>query len=360
MRMETNETRDEFFKISLSEGHHNAKYSVMQIALMILSCIRGKESFEEGAKAPSAQTLRDRLLLDSEWLAYFHDCMWGLAKQFVGLLRHARWYISIDDTLVPFFGNRKKLNAMLVAQGLGRLVLGYSAKTPGATGSFGFLVVSLCCWRIRLPVAVWPVVEGMHREPLLEPLLQRLLALAPRAFVLADRGFAYTQFFLMLERLKASYIVRLPLHSKKLKRKIAYGMTRLQYWMVDRKVHEKVLLAVRVTIDSKGEQYVFATSEADATARALLTAYSQRWDIENLFKDSSRVLLPTSSRNPRMRLYCVVLSLFLFALWQTSRFRQAIPRALSLRSFVKRILSELCEALACILSHAGTLILQPP
>lgn len=360
MGMDTNEMRNEFFKISLSEGHHNAIYSVMQIALMILSCVRGKESFEEGAKAPSAQTLRDRLLLDSEWLAYFHDCMWRLAKQLVRLLRHARWYISIDETPVPFFGNRKKLNAELVAKGLGKLIHGYRADTPGATGSFSFLVISLCCSKIRLPVAIKIVRVGEAYEPWLEPILQRLLALVPRAIALADRGFAYTQFFLVLERLKAHYIVRLPLHSKRVKRKLDRGMTRLQYWMTDRQTREKVLLTVRVALDSEGQQYVFATSEASTKEQTLLTQYGQRWDIENLFKDSNRVLLPTSSRNPLMRLYCIVLSFFLFALWQVSRFRQLIPRTLSLRSFVKCILAALCESLHCLISQLGIIVHQPP
>lgn len=348
--------RNEFFKISLSAGHHNAKYSVMQIALMILACIRGKESFEEGAKAPSAQTLRDRLVLDSEWLAYFHDCMWRLAEQLVRLLRRAQWRISIDETYEPFFGNRKKLNALLVAQGLGMLVLGYRADTPGATGSFGFLVVSLCCCKIKLPIAIWPIREGEPYEPWLEPLLQRLLKLVPRAIVLADRGFAYTQFFLMLERLEARFVVRLPLHSKKVHNKIERGQRYLQYWMTDSTTHERVLLTVRVVYNGKGQRYVFVTSEEKALLCTVLTWYGQRWDIENLFKDSNRVMLPTSSRNPRMRLYCIVLSFFLYTLWQAGRLRRMLPEGISLRSFVKRIISALGDLLGCAVSALGKLL----
>ena len=140
-----------FFNKSISAGHHNTKYNWLQIGLMILSCIRSKESFEEGAREPSPQTIRDRLCLMGDWLSYFHSCMWKLATTMLKRLSRFRWYISIDETYVPFFGKRKKLNEELMTKGLGKLVHGYKAKTPGATGSFCFLVVSLCCCRIRIP-----------------------------------------------------------------------------------------------------------------------------------------------------------------------------------------------------------------
>ena len=356
--MNTNEMRDEFFKISLSQGHHNAKYTVMQLALMILSCIRGKESIEEGTKAPSAQTLRDRLLLDSEWLAYFHDCMWHLAEHLVRLLRRVQWRISIDETYEPFFGDRKKLNALLVAQGLGKLVFGYRAKTPGATGSFGFLVVSLCCCRVKLPIAIWPIPEGEPYEPWLELVLKRLLELVPGAIVLADRGFAHTRFFLMLERLGARYVVRLQVHSNTIKRKIGRNQRRFSYWMTERKTGEKALLTVRVVYDSRGQCYVLATSEDKALLVTLLAWYGQRWDIENIFKDADRVLLPTSSRNPAMRLYCAVLSFFLSALWQVGRLTRMLPKGISLRGFVKRIITALGDLLCCAVSAVGQLLLR--
>lgn len=262
--------------------------------------------------------------------------MWCLAERSVRLLRHVQWRISIDETYVPFFGNRKKLNDQLVMLGLGKLVLGYTNDVPGATGSFGFLVVSLCCGCVRLPLAILALREGEVYEPWLEPLLQRLLALAPRAIVLADRGFAYTQFFLMLERLKAHFVVRLPLHSKILQRKIARGQRRMQYWMTDSTTKEKVLLTVRIMLDAQKRVYVLVTSEQNARAGTLFAWYRQRWDIENIFKDANRVLLPTSSRNPLMRLFCVTLSFFLFALWQAER--RLHGGSLSLRTFVKRLL----------------------
>jgi len=360
MNLDIDDMRNTFFKISLSAGYHNAKYSVMQIMLMILACIRGKESFEEGAKAPSAQTLRDRLVLNSEWLAHFHDCMWHLAEHLVQLLRRVQWRISIDETHVPFFGHREKLNALLAAKGPGRLVLGYRARTPGATGSFGFLVVSLCCCKIRLPIAIWPIREGQPYEPWVEQILQRLLALVPRAIVLADRGFGYTQFFLMLERLEARYVVRLAVHSNTIKKKIERNQRRFAYWMTDRKTGEKAFLIVRVVCDSQGQRYVLATSEEQALLPTLLTWYGQRWDIENLFKDANRVLLPTSSRNPRMRLYCVVLSVFLYTLWQVGRLKRMLPKGISLRSFVKRILTALGKTMHCTVSQVGVIVHHPP
>lgn len=336
MGMDTNEMRNEFFKKSIAPGHHNVLYCWQSIVNVILGCVRSLTSVEEGADAPSAQTIRDRLRLDGDWLKHFHACMWQIAKGFVRLLRFSSWYISVDETHTPFFGNRKKLNAWLETHGFGKRVLGYTCKTPGATGSFGFLVVSLCCGCVRLPIALFPLFEGVRYEPLLEPVIQRLLTLVPRAIVLADRGFAHTQFFKMLERLRARFVVRLPLHSKRLQRKVSRGQRRLQYWMTDSKTKDKVLLTVRVVLDAHKREYVLVTSESQAHDLTLLTWYRERWDIENLFKDADRVLLPTSSRNPLMRLFCVTLSFFLFALWQTER--RLRGGSMSLRSFVKRLL----------------------
>ncbi len=336
MQIDINDMRNEFFKKSIAPGHHNVLYDWQCIVDVILGCVRSLTSVEEGADAPSAQTIRDRLRLDGDWLEHFHECMWQIATGLVRLHRFAFWHISIDETHTPFFGNRKKLNAWLEAHGLGRRVLGYRCKTPGATGSFGFLVVSLCCGGVRLPLALFPLSEGERYEPLLEPVLQRLLTLVPRAIVLADRGFAYTQFFRMLERLRARFVVRLPLHSKTLQRKVTRGQRRMQYWMTDSKTKEKVLLSVRVMHDTQQREYVVVTSEPQAKDNTLLTWYRQRWDIENLFKDADRVLLPTSSRNPLMRLFCVALSFLLFALWQAER--RLHGGSTSLRSFVKRLL----------------------
>lgn len=351
MGMDINEMRKEFFKKSVSAGHHNVLYDWLCIVNVILGCVRSLTSVEEGADAPSAQTIRDRLRLDGDWLSYFHECMWQIAKQLVRLLRFSAWRISIDETYTPFFGNRKKLNDWLEAHGFGRRVHGYTCKTPGATGSFGFLVVSLCCGYVRLPLFLFPLCEGERYEPLLEPVLQRLLTLVPRAIVLADRGFAYTQFFLMLERLKARFVVRLPLHSKKLQRKITRGQRLMQYWMTNRATKEKALLSVRVALDAQKREYVFATSEQTAPASKLFAWYRQRWDIENLFKDADRVLLPTSSRNPLMRLFCVTLSFLLFALWQAER--RLHGGSVSLRGFVKRLLFSFQTCFSWVTSQPG-------
>ena len=361
--MDIDGMRDTFFKISLLAGYHNAKYSVMQLMLMILACIRGRESFEEGAKAPSAQTLRDRLHLDGEWLEYFHACMWALAEQLVKYYRRPKWWISIDEVYEPFFGNRKKLNEELVAAGFGKMVHGYRAKTPGATGSFCYLVVSLCCWRIRLPIAIRMMAEGEPYQPWLEPILKNLRQLVPHAKILADRGFGKsTWFHHMIERLGKNAVIRIPLRKKSLKKKVERGQRRLHYWMTDSETKEKALLTVRVAKDKQDRRYIFAIDEDNkASPKQVLTDYLKRWDLENIFKDSERVQLPTSSRNPLMRLFCVVLSFFLFVLWQVSRLKGLRnARRPSLRQFVKQIITQLCSLLGCLITQLGQLVHRPP
>lgn len=346
--------RNNFFKKSFSVGYHNIAYTWAQLMLVVLSCIRCLESFEEGAKAPSAQTLRDRLLLDGDWLEYFHKTMHEIAVLMFKRFPRYLWYISVDETHIPFFGNRKKLNAKTKRKGLGKFVYGYKADTPGATGSFCFLVISLHCCRIRIPLAIKMVKVGESYRLWLEEQLKQALRIAPKATILADRGFGKaTWLYLMLERLGAKYVVRALVRKKENKNKINNGAKKFQYWMTDTTTNEKALLTVYVARDSQDNEYYFATNIETKTGRQLLAIYMNRWDIENIFKDADRIMLPTSSRNPNMRLFTVVTSFFLFTLWQLQKILQ--PAKNSLRTFIKKIISLLCKILKCIITPLGEL-----
>ena len=359
MNLDIDKMRNEFFKKSLSVGYHNVQYTWMQLMLMIISCIRSLESFEEGATSPSAQTLRDRLNLKGSWLESFHESMIRIARFAMKKFGRYQWYISVDETYVPFFGDRKKLNDQLQRMKLGAFVHGYHADTPGATGSFCFLVISLCCCKIRIPVAIRMMRVRERYRPWLEPQLARLRKLAPKAIILADRGFGKaTWFYDMLDQLHAKYIVRTPVRKKENKNKIAAGATQFQYWMKESKTNNKVLLTVHVARDTKNRKYFLASNIRSKSGKYLLAAYLNRWDLENIFKDADRVELPTSSRNPLMRLFCIVLSFFLFTLWQL----QAILNRTvwSLRGFVKKLITALCKLLSCIVSTAGQIQHHPP
>src|SRR3989338_11420376 len=261
MRLDIDKLRNEFFKKSLSVGYHNVQYTWMQLMLMIISCIRSLESFEEGAKSPSAQTLRDRLNLNGAWLACFHASVLKIAQFALKRFGRYRWWISIDETHVPFFGDRKKLNSQRQRKKLGKFVHGYRAKTPGATGSFCFLVISLCCCRIRIPIAVKMVKVGERYKPWLMAELKHLLKIASKAIVLADRGFGKaTWFYQMLDELDCSYVTRMPLRKKESKNKAKLGKTHIQQWMKDVKTKEKVLLDIFIVHDQKKRKYVLASN----------------------------------------------------------------------------------------------------
>lgn len=355
METDIDNIKKEFFKKSLSVGHHNVKYTWMQIMLMILNCIKGFETFEGGAKSPSPQTMRDRLNLEGTWLGYFHDSMWSIARLMLKRFSRLRWFISIDETHVPFFGDRKKLNEDLVKKGVGKYVHGYRAKTPGATGSFCFLVVSLCCSKIRIPLAVKMVKVGERYRSWLKVLLQRMLKLAPKAKILADRGYGKaTWFFLMMEELGAEYVLRMPLRKKESKNKVSLGKKHFQQWMKDVKTKEKALLDIYVAKDNKGREYILASNIQDKSIRQLLQYYHNRWDLENIFKDADRVELPTSSRNPLMRMYCIVVSFLIFTLWQVERV--LTKTTLSLRQIVKQFVACLCKAINCLISPIGEIL----
>lgn len=351
--------RNDFFKKSLSVGHHNIKYTWMQLMLMIISCVRSLESFEEGARIPSAQTLRDRLNLEGAWLESFHLSMWSIAKFLLRKFCRYKWWISIDETYVPFFGDREKLNNLLIEKWIGKFAHGYRAKTPGATGSFCFLVISLCCCKVRIPIAIKMVKVGERHKPWLEPWLVKLHKLAPKAIVLADRGFGKAVWFYdMLDSIGVKYVVRVPLRKKENKNKVNAGVSRFQYWMKEQGSQKSVLLTVYVCKDSQNRRYLLATNFEDKGNKQLLDMYLNRWDLENIFKDADRVELPTSSRNPRMRLFCVVLSFFLFALWQVQNLVSEV--SWSLRTFVKQLIMAIGAYLRCFINSIGEMLFHPP
>lgn len=352
METDIDKLRNEFFKISLSAGYHNIKYSWQEIMLMILSCIRSLESFEEGAKAPSAQTLRDRLVLDSDWLEYFQASMLKLALFAFKKFSRVSWYLSIDETHTSFFGKRKKLNQELKAQGLKEYVHGYTNKTPGATGSFRFLIISLCCSKIRIPLAIKIIGVGESYNPWLKNHLEKFIIAFPKTIMLADRGFAKVWFFEMLEELKAQYVVRTPLKKKENKNKVLLGVDKFQYWMKQAKTNNKILLTVVVAKDKKNRKYYLATNIENKHNKTILKIYLERWDLENIFKDSDRVELPTSSRNPLMRLFCVTTALLMFTLWQHKRL---FAKPFSLRTFIKKIIDSICTLLDCIITPTGVI-----
>lgn len=348
--------RNGFFKKSLSVGHHNIKYSWMQLMVMILSCIRSLESFEEGAKSPSAQTLRDRLNLDGTWQEHFQESMYSIAKWALRVFSRFKWFISIDETHIPFFGNRKKLNARLVRMRIGKYVHAYTQKVPGATGSFCFLVISLCCCKIRIPLAIKMIKVGERYNPWLKAELKKAMMISPKAIILADRGFGKAEWFYeMLDELHAKYVVRMPLRKKESRNKVRRGAKHIQQWIKDVKTKEKVLLDIYIAKDSQNRKYIIASNIRGKSPKQLLNYYLNRWDLENIFKDADRVELPTSSRNPLMRLFCVVASFLMFTLWQVGRIVSNCFDC-SLRRFIKKCVLSLCKILLCIISPLGEII----
>lgn len=319
---------------------------------MILKCVSGLESLEEGAKSPSAQTVRDRLQLTEGWLEYFHEQMWSLARYIVKRFPRMKWTIAIDEKYQPFFGNREKLNKKLKEEGIGEFVHGYRAKTPGATGSFCFLVISLCCGKFRLPLFVKMMKNKESYKKWTDEKLRRVIRLVPQAFVLADRGFGKRAwFFAVLEKLKAKYDVRVPLKKKETKNKVKSGVKKYQQWFGEGE--NKVLLNVNVVKDEHGRIYLLANNLNGKTPLQILSIYRDRWKIENIFKDTDRAGLRTSSTNPKMRLFSFVLSLLLFAIWQ---FEKVIEKfTYTIRGFVKDCINRICEQIKCTISLSGSI-----
>ena len=113
------------------------------------------------------------------------------------------------------------------------------------------------------------------------------------------------------------------------------------------------MLNINVAKDEHNRTYLLANNLQGKTSLQILLIYRNRWDIENLFKDSDRVGLPTSSTNPRMRLFSFVLSMLLFALWQIERATEKLKN--SIRRFVKECVQLICLSLKCIITSVGSI-----
>ena len=72
---------------------------------------------------------------------------------------------------------------------------------------------------------------------------------------------------------------------------------------------------VHVHRPHSGGTFLFAVSSRTGTSYWFRLLYKGRWGIENAFKQSDRLQLRTSSRNPMMRLFVFVLALFLYLIY---------------------------------------------
>jgi len=334
-----------FLKISFSVSKHNSKYTQSQLGMCLISCANARESIEEGVSSPSPQTMRDRLQLNGAWLEKFHEISIMFATFFIKLNRRLKWFISIDETLEPFYGKVKKLSSEAKPY-----ISSYRNDVKGATGSFKYMVVSICCKRYKIPLAITPMKTGKDINPWLEDKLRLALELSPKSAILADRGFNSVKFFQMLERLNCKYVVRMTVRDKSVKKKIKNGNKKIVHWIKDNKTKESVLLNMFNIIDKFGNKYVL-TSNLDTPSQFLLKYYRCRWDIENIFKMADRVQLKTSSVNIRMRLFSIVFSFLLHLLWQTKD-----KSKMSLRTFVKSIIGIISKIIGFILDVQGKLM----
>jgi len=350
------ELQCEYFKKNFSVGYHNVQYSWPQLMLFILNCIKGLESIDGGAKSPSAQTVRDRLRLSNELDNFFHESMEKIARWAVRLFSRHEWYISIDETHTPFFGDRKKLNKELSRRKKGKYVHGYRADVKGATGSFCFVMISLCCSKIKIPLSVKMVKVRERYDSWLKTELTTALRIKPSAVILADRGYGKAVWFIkLLEELDAAYVARMPLRKKESKNKVRNGNRHLQQWYGKESKEGKVLIDIFIARDKQNREYVLISNLTHKRSSTLLKYYLHRWDIENIFKGADRVELITSSRNPLMRLFCVLTSFFMFALWQVARITEKM-NSYSLRNYVKELLGMVCSAIGCIITPIGEIL----
>lgn len=336
--------RNRFLNKSFSVGHHNVKYTQTELGMCLISCANARESFEEGVSSPSPQTVRDRLQLNADWDAEFENSAMKLAKYAVKRYPRSNWHISVDETHDAFFGDvksKKKHSA--------RYISGFKNKVKGATGSFEFLVVSLSCNQYKIPLFTLPIQIGISPRDWLEIKLALVLKIVPKATVLADRGFSNVWFLQLLEKLNCKYIVRITLRDKKVKAKFSRGNKKVNYFMKEAKTNVAHLLTV-YKVKDKRKLYYF-TSNLDVKPKRLLSLYMLRWDIENIFKLSDRALIKTSSANHRMRLFCLIVSFFLYLLWQFSDMK-----GLSLRRFVKQLIHIFSKICKYILDTLGRLV----
>jgi hypothetical protein len=165
-----------------------------------------------------------------------------------------------------------------------------------------------------------PMIAGVDNLPAIERVMAIIRKSCSRLTVLADRWFDYGRFIAMLQRLRVGFCVRLKAKGalKNLKRSNRKFIWHSFSWN-ECGERNTVHFRVHVYRPRSGGTFLFAVGARTGTGQWFRHLYKGRWSIENAFKQSDRLQLRTSSRNPMMRLFVFLLALFLFLLYNLKR-----------------------------------------
>jgi hypothetical protein len=314
--------KKDFFHKFVSEGKHNSKYSYGQIVANLTALAAQSKSLEESSEI-SPDTLQRRLRLGSgletEWFQDFNSRALELVKLITRRNRRVRWEVLIDETDDPFYGDVRAEKAFIEQNDFPDFLTTYR-NHRGATGSFRYLVIALSSKIGTFPVFIMPMIAGADNLPAIERVIATIRKSYSRLTVLADRWFGSGRFIAMLQRLRVGFCVRLKAKGalKDLKRWNRNFIWHSFSWN-ECEEQKTVHFRVQVYRPHSGGTFLFAVGSRTGTGQWFRHLYKGRWSIENAFKQSDRLQLRTSSRNPMMRLFVFVLALFLFLLFNLKR-----------------------------------------
>ena len=312
--MKLNKLINNFFNISLSATKSNSVHSNEEVKSYLVAMSLNNDSLES-ATGISPDTIQRRITLgtknDMPWFEHIQKTLLGLVSHIINRNKRVRWSLIIDESLEPFFGKVDNLKEQLSSKDLPDFISKYKVQR-GSTGSFHYTNLALYSKLGTFPVAIIPKIAGEDVLLQVEHVIKTVKKVCKNISFLADRGYGNQQMISLCQKNKINYCIRL---KKNGKLKTIKKRHRAFFWHSFGKVRFRIIMH-----KSHGrETFFFAVGKKGGSSQWFRLLYRDRWSIENLFKNSDRIQLRTSSRNTIFRLFCFALSLFLMLLYQLKK-----------------------------------------
>lgn len=315
--------KKEFFYKNISVGHHNRKYTRGEIVQSIVQLCKHGETISEYCTAPSSDTIYRRLKLGiNELIKLYEEVSFPILEHYAKRYRRERWEIIIDPTDELFYGKKGD-----------EYVIG----TEDGNKCFRFIEVIVCCRRIRLPVAIFPLKKGDSKVEILKPVIEKILKVVNPFNLLADAGFGSGEFIKMVQSLRLPFVIRIKAIGD-IKRYIEAGMTNeVHFYELESK--ERVYFHAKFGMSENGNCWALATSHYKTHSNHLWDWYSRRWEIENSFKTQDRIQFKTASRYCKMRLFAQMVTALFYLIWNIWRLISKVY--FTIKQFVRLIICKL-------------------
>jgi len=323
-------------KISLK---HNAKYTKSSILdVLVHSALEGcftrggALSFKQHAeKSPASNTIlyhlkkHDPKSVKSVFMKV-SDEIFKLAKK-SGVFKRRRLDISIDYTFQHYYGDRN--NPSIV----------FSKQDHGTIKYFRYITLDIVENGMRFTLCALPAFTFDREVDLVRELLEYAKSKISINRVYADRGFANSKIFSLLQSMGLNYVIPLPEDKgiKKIVETITPPFVIHNYKRGNGTIKNLVLVQGRKGLMKIATNIPINNHDIELIEN-LPRMYGKRWGIETGYRTKKREgLVKTTSNNYAIRLFYFLFSVALYNLWALVNL--LIILELGLKKFVKRIVT---------------------